>query len=107
MDKNITLTVSKHNYEQREHSTVAGHAYNVRSQAEGSNQVDTLSNQRSIQFSQFNAVDSALHDILVRATNAYYTTAVTIEGATLPESIQTFLTDKYEVESQITSITFA
>lgn len=96
--KTINLTVTKHEYENREYATRLGHDYYVRD-ANG-----IKFNRASL--SQFDAIDTALLEVLKRAANSYYEADVTIFGATLPESLQTHLTDKYEVETQINSITF-
>src|SRR5690625_2046302 len=97
--KTINLTVRKHEYENRKYATRLGHD-------------DYVSAENGIQFnraslSQFDAIDTALLEVLKRAANSYYEADVTIYDATLPESLQTFLVDKYEVETQINGITFA
>ena len=99
MAKTINLTVTKHEYENRESGSRLGHDYYVRD-ANG-----IRFNRASL--SQFDAIDTALLEVLKRAANSYYEADVTIYGATLPESLQTHLTDKYEVETQINGITFA
>src|SRR5690554_1186696 len=96
--KNITLTVNKHEYENRESASRLGHVYIV------TDQNGNRFNQASL--SQLEAIDTALLEVLKRAAKGYYEVDVTIEGATLPESLQTHLSDKYEVETQINSLTF-
>lgn len=96
--KNINLTVTKQEYENREYATRLGHDYYVKD--ENGNRYNRAS------LSQVDAVETALLEVLKRAANGYYEVTVTIEGVTLPESLQTFLKDKYEVESQINSVTF-
>src|SRR5690625_506404 len=96
--RNITLTVSKHEYENREFATRLGHDYYVKDSA------GNRFNRASL--SQFDAIDSALLEALKRAAHGYYEANITINGASLPESLQTFLKEKYEVESQINSVSF-
>lgn len=99
MAKTINLTVRKHEYENKEYAMRLGHDYYV--SAENGTQFNRAS------LSQFDAIDTALLEVLKRAANGYYEADVTIYDATLPESLQTFLKEKYEVETQINSVTFA
>lgn len=96
--KKINLTVTKHNYENRESGSRLGHDYYVKD----SNGIRF--NRASL--SQFDAIDTALLEVLKRAANSYYEADVTIYGATLPESLKAHLSDKYETETQINSVTF-
>lgn len=100
MAKTINLTVSKQEYENRPTAARLGYAYSVKDEAG-----DTLNGHNEV--SQFDAVDKALYNVLKRAAMHYYDVDVTITGATLSEELQSFLVDKYEVESQVSSITFA
>lgn len=105
MAKNITLSVEKYEYEEgRKNATATGHVYTVKLSTEGVSQVDRVNKAN---LSQFDAVDSALLETLKRASKRYYDVNVTIEGASFPESLQTFLIDKYETETQFTSVSFA
>lgn len=99
MAKTINLTVKKQEYENREYATRLGHDYYVKD----SNGIRF--NRASL--SQFDAIDTALLEVLKRAAKQYYNVDVTITGATLSEALQSFLVDKYTAESQINSITFA
>lgn len=104
-NKNVKLTVNKTEYQQsREFSTIEGHTYHVKYEIDGK-EIRRISGGLS-DLTQFHALDEALKTVLYNASNQYYTVDVTIEGATLPASLQTFLKDKYEVETQINSVTF-
>lgn len=96
--RTITLTVSKHEYENRESASKLGHVYNVKD--EEGNRFNRAN------LSQYDAIDSALLEVLKQSANGYYEVDVTIVDASLSESLQGFLSDKYEVESQINSISF-
>lgn len=104
--KNVKLTVNKHEYQQdREFTTIEGHTYHVIYEIDGK-EIRRIGGGLT-DLTQYNAINKALKTVLHSASTQYYTADVTIEGATLPASLQSFLVDKYEVETQINSITFA
>ena len=105
-NKNVSLTVVKTNYDKdRKYATVYGHAYHVNYKVDGI-EIKKVSGGSS-DLTQYNVVDQALKSVLYRASTRYYTADVTINNATLPKSLQSFLKDKYETETQINSVTFA
>ena len=99
------MTVKTKVYPENIHGAIQGHMHSVTFTREGSPQVNrgTALNNGS----QFDTVDGSLAMILLQQARSYRTATVVIEGSTLPESLQTLLIDKYEVESTFTSITFA
>lgn len=100
MKKTINLTVNKHSYKNSATASRTGHTYAVKNEAG-----DTFNSHNEV--SQFEAIDKALYNVLKRAAMHYYEADVTIEGASLTDGLKTFLSDKYTVEAQISSITFA
>lgn len=96
----IYLTVKKHVYGNQEFTTRLHYEYIVKDNS------GHRYNPPGLSLSQFEAIDSALHDVLLRSIRRGTEASVTIEGATLPESLQEFLREKYEIEDQIESITF-
>ena len=96
----LNLTVEKHVYGNQEFTTRMHYEYHVKDSR------GNRYNPPGLSLSQFEAIDSALHDVLLRSVRRDTEASVTIEGATLPESLQEFLRAKYEVEEQIESISF-
>ena len=104
--RNVNLTVIKTAYDKnREHATVYGHSYHVKLEIDGK-QISRVSGGLT-DLTQYNAIDKALKSVLYRASTNYYKVEVTINNATLPKSLPSFLKDKYETETQINSVTFA
>lgn len=96
----LNLKVEKHVYGSQEFTTRLHYEYHV---------VDSRGNRFNapgLSLSQFEAIDSALHHVLLRSVRRGTEASVTIAGATLSESLQEFLRAKYEIEEQIESITF-
>ena len=105
-NKNVNLTVVKTNYDKdRKYATLYGHAYHVKYEIDGK-QISRVSGGLT-DLTQYNAIDKALKSVLYKASTNYYTVDITINDATLTDSLQAFLKDKYEAETQINSITFA
>src|SRR5699024_1511393 len=105
-NKNVNLTVVKTNYDKdRKYATLYGHAYHIKYKVDGM-EISRVSGG-STDLTQYNAIDKALKSVLYNASTNYYTVDVTINGSTLPKSLQSFLKDKYETETQINSVTFA
>lgn len=103
---NITMQVKTTEYEQSPTGTVQGYIHRVTYSREGNPQVNNGSFVNN--GSQYDVIDDSLAMILRHEAAAYRQGAITIEGATIPESLKTFLVDKYEAESlAITSVTFA
>lgn len=103
-NKNVKLIVDKSEFPKREIAAVSGHTYIVGYEIDGQ-EIRRISGGFD-DLTQFHALDEALKTVLRRASTKYYTVDVTIEGSTLPASLQTFLKDKYETETQINSVTF-
>lgn len=105
-NKNVNLTVVKTNYDKdRKYATLYGHAYHIKYKVDGT-EISRVSGG-STDLTQYNAINKALKSVLYNASTGYYKVDVTINDATLTDSLQAFLKDKYEVETQINSITFA
>lgn len=99
----ITITTDKHNYEQREFTTTAtGYATTI----ENNNGTRLAFGFRK---PFLEVLDAALAKQLDSLAIAYDTADVTIDTApyVLSAAQQTAIKDKYELESQIESITFA
>src|SRR5699024_2385854 len=104
-NRNVNLTVIKTEYDKdRKHATVYGQSDHVKHEIDGK-QMDRISGGLA-DITQYNAINKALKSVLYKASTNYYTADVTINDATLPDSLQAFIKDKYEVETQINSITF-
>lgn len=104
---NYTLTVSKNTYEKTPHSTRLGYVLVAHSQRE-------LADKPHRQFSKPNAsvidvIDEALADLLRQVAIGYDVADVTVDTGdyTLSAAQQTTLKEKYELEAQINSVTFA
>lgn len=100
----ITMTVSTKEYEQSATGVAQGFAHSVTYVREGSEQVNRGAWEMNT--SQFDIIDATLKLALRQQGSAYRQGAISIEGATLPESLKTFLVDKYGSESPFSSIIF-
>lgn len=106
--KNITLTIQKTVYENRQFATQNGFAVSAEYVYEDSSNRHKVAG--GIRRPVVSILDEALEKVVDTFARQYDTAAVTVvlpAGYVLSDSLKAHFVDKYTLENEITSITFA
>lgn len=104
---NYLLTIKKTTYTQSQFATRSGHALSASYSRDGLDKPRSMFVKLNVPI--FDVVDEALAKLFVIVSESYDTADVTVDVGdyTLTAAQQTTLKEKYELETQINSITFA